>query len=153
MKILIAYDGSANADHAIAVAGKLFPGAEALVVHAWEPVALAAARAAVYLPDYGDGQASIDREREQAEGVARQGAELATAAGLTASSAALQATGPLWAAIVDCIAEEHPDLTVMGTRGLTGVRGALAGSVSHAVVSHAHAPVLTVPLEEPARKR
>jgi nucleotide-binding universal stress UspA family protein len=32
----------------------------------------------------------------------------------------------------------------MGSRGLGGIRGALMGSVSEAVVKHAHCPVLVV---------
>jgi nucleotide-binding universal stress UspA family protein len=35
-------------------------------------------------------------------------------------------------------------LIVMGSRGLRGIRGALMGSVSAAVVKHAHCPVLVV---------
>jgi nucleotide-binding universal stress UspA family protein len=35
-------------------------------------------------------------------------------------------------------------LIVMGSRGLGGIRGALAGSVSEAVFRHAHCPVLVV---------
>jgi nucleotide-binding universal stress UspA family protein len=35
-------------------------------------------------------------------------------------------------------------LIVMGSRGLGGIRGALMGSVSEAVVKHAHCPVLVV---------
>jgi nucleotide-binding universal stress UspA family protein len=33
----------------------------------------------------------------------------------------------------------------MGTRGLSGVRSAIAGSVSHRVTQHVDAPVLIVP--------
>jgi nucleotide-binding universal stress UspA family protein len=35
-------------------------------------------------------------------------------------------------------------LIVMGSRGLGGIRRALMGSVSDAVVRHAHCPVLVV---------
>lgn len=34
--------------------------------------------------------------------------------------------------------EEGADLIVMGSRGLGGIRRALAGSVSDSVVNHAH---------------
>jgi nucleotide-binding universal stress UspA family protein len=43
---------------------------------------------------------------------------------------------------------EQPALVVMGTRGLSGVRSLVAGSVSHGVSTHAHVPVLIVPPEE-----
>ncbi len=72
---------------------------------------------------------------------------LAIDAGLDASAAAPPSgSGPLWQTIVDHAAQTEPRLIVMGTRGLTGIRSALAGSVSHNVTSHASQPVLTVPL-------
>jgi nucleotide-binding universal stress UspA family protein len=37
---------------------------------------------------------------------------------------------------------------VMGSRGLGGIRRALMGSVSDAVVRHAHCPVMVVRREE-----
>jgi nucleotide-binding universal stress UspA family protein len=33
----------------------------------------------------------------------------------------------------------------MGTRGLSGVRSTIAGSVSHHVTQHVHVPILIVP--------
>jgi nucleotide-binding universal stress UspA family protein len=144
--ILIAYDGSANADHAIAVAGELLGGGVAEVVHAWEPVSSAAARAAVYVVTYDDVSDTYDLEQEQAQQVAARGVELARAAGFDASGCAISGSGPLWATIVDRVEQLQPRLVVMGTRGLTGLRSAFAGSVSHHVTSHVAQPVLTVPL-------
>jgi nucleotide-binding universal stress UspA family protein len=42
---------------------------------------------------------------------------------------------------------------VLGTRGLTGVKSLLLGSVSHAVLQHADRPVIIVPSPETARER
>jgi nucleotide-binding universal stress UspA family protein len=150
--VLIAYDGSANADHAIDVAGALLGGGPAEIVHAWEPVSSAAARSAVYAIAYDDSGALVERERELAGEVADAGVARAIAAGFDATGAARSGSGPLWQTIVERAEELRPRLIVMGTRGLTGVRSALVGSVSHHVASHAAVPVLTVPLgEEPTR--
>ncbi|MDO9407142.1 universal stress protein [Patulibacter sp.] len=152
--VLIAYDGSANADHAIDVAGALLGGGPAEVVHAWEPVSSAAARSAVYAIAYDDTGVLLERERALAAETAEAGVARARAAGFEATGSARSGSGPLWQTIVERAEDLRPRLIVMGTRGLTGVRSALAGSVSHHVASHADVPVLTVPLaEEPRRGR
>ncbi|CAB4859107.1 unannotated protein [freshwater metagenome] len=142
MTILIAYDGSENADHAIAVAAELFPGASAEVLYVWEPGTGASAATAVY----GGGIEALDFQQDAANAVAQRGVDLALEAGLTATAATIETAGPIWRGIVDRIEELQPSVTVIGTRGLTGIRGALAGSVARAAVSHADLPVLTVPL-------
>jgi nucleotide-binding universal stress UspA family protein len=144
--ILIAYDGSANADHAIDVAAELFGGGPAEIVHAWEPIASAAARVAVYALAYDGSNETVDRERALAQETAQRGIDRATAAGFTATGGAISGDGALWATIVDRADAVQPRVIVMGTRGLTGIRSTLAGSVSHQVSSHAGQPVLTVPL-------
>ena len=66
-------------------------------------------------------------------------------AGLRAESAAVEATGAVWTTILE-IADRHDAATiVMGSRGLTGMRSLLLGSVSSAVVHHAARPALVVP--------
>jgi nucleotide-binding universal stress UspA family protein len=53
-----------------------------------------------------------------------------------------------WRTIVDAAERDGADLVVMGTRGLSGVRSALMGSVSHKVAQHVLCPVLIVPDRE-----
>jgi nucleotide-binding universal stress UspA family protein len=52
--------------------------------------------------------------------------------------------GDLWTAISNVIAQENIDLIVIGTRGRTGVRRALLGSVAEEIFRKAPCPVLTV---------
>jgi nucleotide-binding universal stress UspA family protein len=144
--ILIAYDGSDNANHAIAAAAELLGRGRVEVVHAWEPVSSAAVRSAVYAIGYDDSPEILEGEQARAEEVLQRGVERARAAGFDATGRAISGSGPLWQTIVDRAAELEPPVIVMGTRGLTGLRSALAGSVSHSVCSHSPFPVLTVAL-------
>lgn len=144
--ILIAYDGSENADHAIDVAGELLGGGPAELVHAWEPVTSAAVRSAVYAVAYDESREMLAREEAYAQEVAERGMARARAAGFEVTGGARQDRGPAWQTVVARADELRPRMIVMGTRGLTGVRSALAGSVSHMVAAHAQAPVLTIPL-------
>lgn len=66
-------------------------------------------------------------------------------AGFDAEPVAVEAGGPVWKTIVG-IADQHRAATiVMGSRGLTGLRAILLGSVSSAVVHHADRPTLVIP--------
>jgi nucleotide-binding universal stress UspA family protein len=56
-------------------------------------------------------------------------------------------------AIIDAADEHDALLVVMGTRGNTGIRSLLLGSVSHAVAHHAHRPLLIVPSQPLADAR
>jgi len=74
---------------------------------------------------------------------------LARAAGFHAEAHFLRTDGSVGAAIV-AYADSHPTrLVVIGTRGLSGVRSALTGSVTRHVTQNVHVPVLAVTPEAP----
>jgi nucleotide-binding universal stress UspA family protein len=150
--ILIAYDGSESAKHAIRFAAAEIGGGPAEVVHVWEPLSSASSRLAVYAVAAGAGPQELEYERRQAEAKAEEGGDVARQAGFDASAVAIRSDGPIGAALIEYINAQRPRLVVMGTRGLTGLRSALAGSVSHAVSAQSHVPVLVVPShEDPSR--
>jgi nucleotide-binding universal stress UspA family protein len=105
---------------------------------------------AVYAVAAGAGPEELEYERRQAEAKADEGRDLARQAGFDASALAIRSDGPVGAALIEYVNAQRPRLVVMGTRGLTGVRSALAGSVSHAVSAQSHVPVLVVPPEDPS---
>jgi nucleotide-binding universal stress UspA family protein len=144
--IVIAYDGSENARHAIAVAARELGPRHADVVHAWEPLSSATSRLAIYAVAFGGAAGDeVELEAERARATADEGARIAREAGFEAKAITLRSDGPVADAIVQYVEEHAPPIVVMGTRGLSGARSVIAGSVSHQVTQHLHTPVLTVP--------
>jgi nucleotide-binding universal stress UspA family protein len=141
---VVAYDGSEEARHAIGVAARLLGPRRVDVVHVWEPVASAQARSGIY--DAGAGVPDdLAREEHAAEDIAGEGARIARDAGFDARAVAVETLGPVSVALTDYVAEETPSLIVVGTRGRSGVRSAVLGSVSHHVAQNVTTPVLIVP--------
>jgi nucleotide-binding universal stress UspA family protein len=56
---------------------------------------------------------------------------------------------PTWRGVVGVADELGAAVTVLGSRGLTGVRELAEGSLSHEVPEHARRPVLVAPPNEP----
>jgi nucleotide-binding universal stress UspA family protein len=151
--ILIAYDGSADAQTAIDRAAQLLSNEEATVLVVWETFIDTVTRAGGVPVGDLDYEA-LDRQNQgQARQRAEEGAERARQAGLNAKAAVAvreQTTASTILAEADNLGV---DAIVIGTRGLTGLKSLLLGSVSHAVVQHAHVPVMVVPSPETAAGR
>jgi len=154
--ILISYDGSADADTAIDAAASMMPGQSATVLTVWEPFVEVVTRFGPGLEMWPAGidHAQLDSAAERsALDRAKAGAERAQKAGLKAEPLA----SPRGASIADTIIEQAQESSaqaiVLGTRGLTGVKSMMLGSVSHAVLQHSDRPVLIVPGEAVAEKR
>jgi len=81
---------------------------------------------------------------EHGDRVAEEGAGIAQSAGLDAEPVVVKATGPIWKAILETADRHHAATIVLGSRGLTGLRSILLGSVSNGVVHHAERPALVI---------
>ena len=133
-RILLAVDGSRHSAKAIPAAADLASryGAEVLVFHAREHELALGVDVDAETPDEAmtlvDG---IVRELKD-RGVAVRGEIVRVPLGDTAR------------AILDATHDEHMDLIVMGTRGLSEWSRLLMGSVAHDIVHLADIPVLVV---------
>jgi len=138
--ILLATDGSADAQEALNYAAKLAlrDEAQVIVVNAFEPV-----------PSYlGEPMRDeiVERHVNRARDLAQDAVEVLRSRGVSTDSEVLE--GPPAEAILRVADTHQVDLIVMGSRGRGAMTSLLLGSVSHRVLAHAHAPVLIVRAEE-----
>lgn len=143
--ILIAYDGSEFAKAAIAeAAAQLGPGRRALIATVSEPLEGIPFVGAAGVPiDPDSMQSVLDAARKGAEKTAAEGTELAAEAGFEAEPLVVIG-GPVWEQIVNAAAEHGAGLVVIGSRGLSGLKHAILGSVAAAVAQHSKRSVLIV---------
>jgi len=112
IRVVAAYDGAAPGRAAVAGAGLLLPGAQALVAHVRAPLPTLAAVA-------------VTRERVEAaealsarlgEAVVAEGVALAAAAGLLAEPLLVEDARPVWMALAELAAERDADVIALGAR-------------------------------------
>jgi nucleotide-binding universal stress UspA family protein len=154
--ILICYDGSPDAKAAIARGGELLPGQSATLLAVWQPFLQVAARAPVgfgVMPSIPDSD-EVDRASAQrAHDLAEEGAELARAAGFDVEPRSVAQETTVARAILRKADSIDADAILIGSRGLTGIKSLLLGSVSHEVVQRADRTVIVVPSSEVASAR
>jgi nucleotide-binding universal stress UspA family protein len=154
--ILASYDGSADAQSAIDRAALLMPGAEATVLTVWEPFQLAPSGGGMgmgMIAPYPDNGAIDAANQAAAQAQATEGADRATAAGLDAEPRIAVCVDSVAATILAVSDELDAEAIVVGTRGLTGLRSMLLGSVSHHLLQHADRSVIVVPSPAVADER
>jgi nucleotide-binding universal stress UspA family protein len=150
--ILIAYDGSPSADHAIREAGGLLAGRRALVVVVYmqcigfeleelPSVTIAAPPAPL------DIRAALDVDQELAERsqmLARHGADLAREAGFEAEALAVadDVEMPVAETIVTVAREQSAAAIVVGAHGHSRLSEVVLGSTSRDVIRRAPCPVV-----------
>jgi nucleotide-binding universal stress UspA family protein len=147
MPVLICYDGSPSARRALSVAASTLDGAPAVLLNIWNPpqrvladsFGLAESDAG---PTYGDlEQLSVQRAAE----ILADGERRAASIDFPVTSRQEPNRGSIWQTILEIADEVDATLIVAGTHGSTAVQSGLLGSVSNALVHHAHRPVLLVP--------
>lgn len=161
--ILLCYDGSDFARHAIREGAAVLGGGPAVVVTVWESMGSALLRHPV------PGRTELGRElreisedvigeldastEERAHATAHEGVDAARAAGFDAQPSARRALAAtaerkattVWRAILDAADEQDAAVIVLGARGRSAVGSALLGSVSYGIVHNSRRPVLVVP--------
>jgi len=152
-RVLICYDGSDRADHAIEVTARLFPGGEAHVVNVWETMERIVARYSALGPYLGESVGDADTGiAKEATDLAEAGAKLAGDAGMSATPHTEQLRTSVWEAVLAAADRYDADAIVTGTRSLHGVREALANGLSHALLQHSRRPVLAIPMPAEDKK-
>lgn len=147
--VLIAYDGSAPARRAVAVAAKLLRSRRVLVVTVWEPglAYVTVALPDAMMPPLVDPEVAHDidvAQQQHAERVSLDGAELARSLGLESESLPVPDAGDVAHTILELAKERGAEAIVVGSRGLSGLRARLEGSASSGILKHASCPVLVV---------
>lgn len=154
--ILLCYDGSSDAQCAIDRAGELLGGQPATVLSVWEPFLDVMARTG---SGFGYAAAPLNYEEidaateEAARERAEEGVERARRAGMDPQPRTRGRGATIAATILAEADEVGADAIVLGTRGLTGLKSLLVGSVSHALLHHADRTVIVVPSPEVAAER
>jgi nucleotide-binding universal stress UspA family protein len=149
-RLLIGYDGSLDARHAIAVAADTAGPAKAFVVAVWDvvrPAAMSASPGAAFAVVSSPDEPVPDPEHA-ALATAKEGAELARDAGLVPEFDARHGSGVRGVAdaLIDAAESWDADLIVVGRRDVSRLHELVLGSVSDIVVRHSEHPVLVVPV-------
>jgi nucleotide-binding universal stress UspA family protein len=142
-------DGSADAQHACERAAELLGEHRGVVLCFFESIlAMPTGGGGVTDPEMmpPDDALEVDAAaRERSLGLAREGCELLGRLGVPAEPAAAEGLGSVWRTILAEADDRDADVTVLGSRGLTGVRSLVLGSISHGVANHSRRPVLIIP--------
>ncbi len=154
--ILICYDGSPDSRAAVEHAAELFKREPATVLTVWQPFAELVARNTVgfgMVPSVPNSDEIDEASRAAAEQTAAEGVQLATDRGVKAQPLVCCQATTTARAILSEADRLGATAIVMGSRGLTGVKSLLLGSVSHEVIQHADRTVAVVPSPEVAAQR
>jgi nucleotide-binding universal stress UspA family protein len=147
MSILLCYDGSRSANHAISIAHATLGHKPVILLHVWNPPldVLADAFGTRSAPSRPTTVELEQLSVERAQAIAEGGHEFARQLGLAVEVRVERNKTSVWRTILDVAAETDAELIIIGTRGATAVQSALLGSVSNEIVHNSDLPVLVVP--------
>jgi nucleotide-binding universal stress UspA family protein len=150
--VFVCFDASEGARHAIATAGALLAGHDAIVAYFLPTVDDAVLlRTRLPWPRSAPTQeelAALDRQEAVRPGeVAAHGVDLAERAGLTARGLSLVDEGAAWDRLSEAAAAERASCIVVGHRCSEGGLSHL-GSTAYGLVHHANRPVLVAPMPQ-----
>jgi nucleotide-binding universal stress UspA family protein len=146
--IVLAYDGSASATHAITTAHELLGDVPATVVHVWDPPV-------DFLPTdpFGGLQTWSPTQVAELEGlileranrILEDGVTLARQAGFDADGRLERTSDAPWKGILEAADDVDAKLIIVGARGHSTVESLVLGAVSNAIVHHSKRAVMVIP--------
>ena len=120
-------------------------GAEIIAIHVIDKSTIAPATDAYGNYLGGDQiQATEEELRKQADDILSEAELLGDKEKVKVDKAIIVSPSSCAAAIIDYAKKNNVDLIVVGTKGMTGLKHFLLGSVANNIISHAHCPVLAV---------
>ncbi len=142
-KVVVAFDGSGDSVRAVQAACSIASkyGSEIAVVHVYSsPAMVFAGGPGMPIPNFSELE---DAAKAAGAAILARGVEAATKAGAKARGELIQAPSVV-EALVGFATDQNADLIVVGTRGMTGFKKLITGSVASGLVAHSHCPVLVV---------
>ncbi|WP_242625095.1 universal stress protein [Krasilnikovia cinnamomea] len=147
-RVVVGYDATLPSSAAVDAAARLVPHAHAWITYLWTPPLVdedLRRRLWTGSRSLDEFIQAIEREGQwRADRIADIGATLARASGWQAETLAHRVMGGEGLELAQLVEKMQPDLVLLGTRGLRGIRAVL-GSVSDIVVHQSPKPVLVVP--------
>ena len=144
-KILVAIDKSGYKDKAVSYAFTLAKslGAEINIIHVIDQSSMVIAGSAHPSASIMAQREYQDALEQDADKLLKEIVQLGKKEGIIVHDEVLAGTS-VKQKILDYAKDKNADLIIVGTKGITGIKKFLMGSVANDIIAHAHCPVLAV---------